>query len=584
MSVVPTLTSASWRQLVRTPAFWAYAAAVGPLLFFTVRVIAAGWYPEGDAAVIGLKSLAIGDGQLPLLGQWTTGSGVSQLEVPHHPGPIYYYLLAPILLLTGGAPWGLILASAAVVIGAVVLLIAQTRIVAGDRIALLVGFGLLYFVVWNGTRLVTPWNPWPMAFGLPVAALLTIRLFRREWKVLPLWLFVIAVVVQSHASGVYPAVALCGFAGWAIVRAVAGDRVFPVRGSVSRIPYRVAALSVLVALLCWLPVLIEIAVHSPDNVDAMIAYATSGEIPRLGWPRAIEAISGLLGGGPGDLVLGLLMGYQKYLSWAAGDTGAPFVARLVVFLLRPGGLAVVAAIALAVRSLWIHGWTLSIRREDRTMPVVVTGVAMIASVFSLAQADTSGPAGPFRVFYNTVSAPILVLLAGLVARALLPILRERRPALVAWGRRNSRAAWAKVVLGVVVVSMLGLMVRAEPLAPAGVRGDEIAALTETVTEGESSVRILTTARSDFALAPMVYALRASGKSFFFEPHFLWYDSDFAAHDMDRAKGTMPAIGIVSTFDGSPAPTLAGQWTEAGAVPREMIFELPAGRTIILRGK
>jgi hypothetical protein len=581
---VPTVTLPTLRDAVRSPMFFAYAVTVGPLLYLTIRVIAAGWYPEGDAAVIGLKTLGIADGHPPLLGQWTTGSGVAQLDVPHHPGPLYYYLLAPIMLLTGGAAWGLVLASAAVIIALVVLTLDQTRRMSGPKVAIVVALGLLYFIAGNGARLVTPWNPWPMAFGLPVAVLLTIRLIRRDWSALPLWLFVIAIVVQSHASGVYPAAALSLFVGWVLVREVAGDRVFPVTGAVSRVPARIGLVALGVTFLCWLPVLIEAFAHSPNNLDAMLTYATSGNIPRLGWPRATEAISSLLGAGLADAVLPLFMGFDNYLHWTSGSTGAPFLPRLVVFLLRPAGLTALAAIGLAGAAVWRQGWTLPRARTDRVVPVMVGTVALLASVFSLAQADTSGPAGPFRVFYNTVSAPVLILLLGLVVHALVPLVRQRWPKRAATVARVSRKRWAKAVPVVLALVMVGAVLAAVPLPPTGVRGDQLAALTKEATAGESSVRIVATPQSDFALAPIVYYLRSSGKDYFFEPHFLWYDSDFAAHATTSRQSGLPGIAVVSSFEKTPVSVPPGAWTQVGTVPRDRIFELPPGATTIYRGK
>lgn len=76
------------------------AVALLPLLGAVV-VLSQGWRPSGDNALIGLRAHDVLNGELPLIGQPTTGENFGSGIETSHPGPIEFYLLAPFVLVLG---------------------------------------------------------------------------------------------------------------------------------------------------------------------------------------------------------------------------------------------------------------------------------------------------------------------------------------------------------------------------------------------------------------------------------------------------------------------------------------------------
>jgi hypothetical protein len=74
--------------------------ALLPILSAAI-VLAEGWRPSGDNALIGLRIHDVLNGQWPLIGQPTTGENFGSGIETSHPGPIEFYLLAPLVAVLG---------------------------------------------------------------------------------------------------------------------------------------------------------------------------------------------------------------------------------------------------------------------------------------------------------------------------------------------------------------------------------------------------------------------------------------------------------------------------------------------------
>jgi hypothetical protein len=64
-------------------------------------VLAQGWLPAGDNALIGLRVRDVLTGRWPLIGQPTTGENFGSGIPTSHPGPIEFYLVAPLVAVLG---------------------------------------------------------------------------------------------------------------------------------------------------------------------------------------------------------------------------------------------------------------------------------------------------------------------------------------------------------------------------------------------------------------------------------------------------------------------------------------------------
>jgi hypothetical protein len=214
----------------------------------------------GDFGIIDTRVRDVWSGPIPLLGPYSFGW--------NHPGPLYYYALAPLDLLGRGAAW-------TVVIGGV--LIQSVAVGLGARLAWRRGgLGLTLLVLatfslsWLGASdrvLLDPWNP---HVAMPFLVLFVLQIWSvtlgDRWQLLGAAI-VASFLVQTHV-GYVPLVG--------IGLALAGAMVIAdtVRRHRPWGPWRTPALvSIGVTLVLWLPPLIEQLTDHPGNVTLMLRYA-----------------------------------------------------------------------------------------------------------------------------------------------------------------------------------------------------------------------------------------------------------------------------------------------------------------------
>ena len=135
-----------------------------PLVVALVAVRTPPWYPLVDLAQIEMRVRDVGTAHPPLvgLGGRIFGSGTQG----SHPGPVSFYLLAPVYRLVGSSPWALQVSAATLniaVLATTVWAAQRRRGVAG---ALLAAAGLAAAMRIFGTVvLLYPWNPYlPVLF------------------------------------------------------------------------------------------------------------------------------------------------------------------------------------------------------------------------------------------------------------------------------------------------------------------------------------------------------------------------------------------------------------------------------------
>lgn len=586
--VTRTAGAAGRRGRWASPVPWAYAACLAPVVILAARIAGSGWAPQGDAAVIGLKTLAILDGNPPLLGQWSTGAAVSGHAPPHHPGPIYYYLLAPVAALTGGSGWGLLLAAAAVLAGCLALAVHAARWVAGDGVALAVGVVLGAPAVVLAGAPLTPWNSYPGAFALPAAALLTAALLRHRWRALPWWIVAIAVAAQSQAGTAIPAAALCVPAGWALARGLQQGRGDAERGSspatraVAPLPRRILLFSGLLAVLCWLPVLLELVRDTPNNIELLLSYAGADGVERFGLVSAITWTTAVLGPGPLDL-LGLLAAGGRYLEWLDSADSSPAL-RLLLAAARPAGLAIVVAAVLVGRYLRRPEAHTTGHGHERAGLLIPALLAALASIWALGRADVSGGDSAMRGLYGLLCAPTILVLVVLTLWAAGPGFRRRWPALAdRWARRPRFLQGRPVALA--VAALLALVAAVQPpRLDTGIHADLLSGVVRDAVRGQSSVELVANGPgSGLALSAVAYAARSAGSHYVLTSgDFL--DADFTAYRPEKEPRPTIRIAIVGTNDGQTPQPPPGNWDTIGSAPRDAIFTNPAGQTTIYRSR
>lgn len=257
------------------------AAVILPLVAAVVAQRHAHWHPVYDLAMTEIRVRDVGGRHTPLIGlQGRIGTSGS------HPGPLSFYLLAPVYRLLGSSPFAL-QASCAVLqaAGAVTALVVarrlgSTRIVLGVAIILLLlmqGYGL--------GPLTEPWNPhlpvlWFVAFLVAAWAVLAGDLA----MLLPA-VFAASLCAQTHV----PYLAVTVGIG-AVVTIAASLQI--VRGRpMSWRDWRWLAAAAVLGLLLWVPPLIDQVVHDPGNLSKIVDNLATPAEPAIGLRQGADLMA-----------------------------------------------------------------------------------------------------------------------------------------------------------------------------------------------------------------------------------------------------------------------------------------------------
>jgi hypothetical protein len=252
-------------------------AVVAPLLAAAIAQRNAHWHPVFDLAMTELRVRDVGGRHTPLIGlQGRIGPTGS------HPGPLSFYLLAPVYRLLGSSPFALQAATAVFhgAAAATALLVIRRR---RDSWAL-IGVGLLLLLLIQGYglgALTEPWNPqlpvlWFVAFLVAV------------WAVvdgdLPMLLpaaFAASICAQTHVP--YLAVTLGVGTGIALV---AGRHARGRRADGQRGEWRWLVGAAALGLVLWMPPLIDEVVNEPGNLTQLVDHLGTPTEDPIGIRRA----------------------------------------------------------------------------------------------------------------------------------------------------------------------------------------------------------------------------------------------------------------------------------------------------------
>ena len=391
-----------WRGAATVAAITAVLAV--PVIIATIAVRSPHWYPLIDLAQIEMRVRDVGTSHPPLVG---LGGRIFGLDTQgSHPGPLSFYLLAPVYRLLGGSSWALQASAATLNVGAIAATVWAAQRRWGLRGALLIAAGLaLAMRIWGTTVLVYPWNPY-----LPV--LFWMLFLVCVWAVLcdDLVLLPVAVVAGSLCAQTHiPYLGMVGglVAVMAVSLALAYRRAgepgaTPSRRSIVRWSAAGAALGALI----WLPVFVDELGGDPGNLSIIVDSFRHAEDPVLGVGPAWD----------------LLVEHLSPLRLVRGD-------RVSVPVAHWPGLALLAT--------WVASVVAAVRLRDRTLLRlhVVVGTALVLGLVSVSR--ILGVAW----FYLTLwafgtAALVLVAVVATAAAVGAAVLSRRgddgRPASLAW--------------------------------------------------------------------------------------------------------------------------------------------------------
>lgn len=262
--------------------------AIGlPFLVAAVTLRRPHWYPVLDLAMTELRLRDVGTRHTPLIGL-PGRIGPSLAEQGSHPGPLSFYLLAPLYRAFGSSSWAMQAGTITLNLAAVgvALVIAARRgatllvVAVGTLLALLcLGYGL--------TALTQPWNPYLPLLWWPVFLLAVWSVACDDVVILPVAVVAGSLCAQTHVPYMGLAVGLGAVAVVATVRAWRrAARRSHERRSVAR--WGIAAAVLGVAL--WVPALVDQAINDPGNLraiyDHLVTPSASEETAGLG--RGVE--------------------------------------------------------------------------------------------------------------------------------------------------------------------------------------------------------------------------------------------------------------------------------------------------------
>lgn len=359
------------------------------------------WTTFGDVALIELSTRMATTGD-QLLGAYSRYGW-------HHPGPVWFYVSAPFLWLTGGASRSLILAALLTNGIAALAVVAVVRRHAGEVAARWAAAVICAYVVMVGIdRLWSPWNPDVIILPAALVVVLAAAATTGSWWSLVGSAAVASLAMQGHIATVpsLGVVVLAGAAGWW----------WTVRGDAPAAPGWPAvtsmALGVVVVAAIWAPPAYEQLTDDRGNVTRLVDFSRNPPADRVhGHPPATAARAvgdqvaivplgwDVAGDGPVGRVLRVgvalaVLALGAVVWRRARAAHAPFVAAMAGL----GALAVVVAVVAATRVVGGYGhymlrWASAVvvptwvalglwmaRRPHRRRPRLVASIATASLV------------------------------------------------------------------------------------------------------------------------------------------------------------------------------------------------------------
>ncbi|HLT69697.1 MAG TPA: hypothetical protein VKZ72_06000 [Acidimicrobiales bacterium] len=381
------------------------AAVSLPLAIALVAVRTPRWYPLVDLSQIEMRVRDVGTAHPPLVG---LGGRIFGLDTQgSHPGPLGFYLLAPVYRLLGSSSWALQASLVVLNVAVVALTVWAAQRRRGTAGAVVAAAGLAVLMHAYGTVvLLYPWNPYMPVLFWALFLVCAWGVVCGDLALLPIAVVAGTLCAQTHI----PYVGLVGGLGLVVVAALVRQARAATDPAGRRRVLGWAGASVALAALLWLPVAVDEVTGDPGNLSIIVDSFRDPVDPaiglRAGWDVVAERLD------PVRLVTG-------------GDTGSGVL----------GLLHVLAWLAAAVAAWRAGDGTL------RRLHLVV-GVALVLGVVSASR--ILGTPWPYLSLWASGTA---VLALAAIAATVLAALRPRSAGLPAAARRWGPVAVAAVAIG-----------------------------------------------------------------------------------------------------------------------------------------
>jgi hypothetical protein len=332
-----------------------------------------------------------------------------------HPGPLQFYLLAPFYWLTGGAAIGINLGALVINGGSVVgmALIARRRGGLPLMLCVVVASGLLLRTL--GAEFVhNPWNTFLTVFPYGLLVFLTWSMTCGDRWALPVGVFVASFLAQTHVGFLPLAIPLVLWGtAWLVLTSLRGEegRLHASSGREWLRRLRPLGWPMLVsgaiALLAWLPPLIDVLSTTPSNARRAVDW----------FGEAAQGTKSLADG-----VRVMLGQFELPAEWLIAKRDSAFPLGESPFLVGPFPWPVLLLpVAIAAVSLW---WS---RRAERRHLVGLLALTLVVGTAAVAR--TVGPAFDYRLRWSWVPPMIAFVV---VSWATWLAAARWRPAMTPW--------------------------------------------------------------------------------------------------------------------------------------------------------
>ncbi len=404
-------------------------AVAAVVLFVSVRP---GYLPTADHALIELQVRDVGHHEVL--------NGLYSREDWSHPGPMFFYLAAPVYRLFGSTPVAINLVALIVngVAVAGMAFVARRLGGRGPMLATLVASALLMRTL--GAEFVRdPWNVYVTVLPFGLMIFLTWAMLCRETWALPAGVVVTTYLAQTHVGFVLLAtpLLLVGTIGLVVSAIRAGPG--PDRPRL----LRPGLLAVGLLALLWAPVVYDARVNwREDNLGNLLRY----------FREAKAGVHSLADG------WGVVAGqFALPPEWATNSLGQAFTGEDKHMYTHPLPL-LLAVLVLAAVVLW--------RAAPAGRRLVVTLVVAL-SLGILAVARTIGPAFYYRLRWVWIPPAVAFVVVGWAAW----ILVDRR-----WPERGARRMTAAAVVALVALATVNAVTAVTTQTTAEADGDVVTRL------------------------------------------------------------------------------------------------------------
>ncbi|MGB8859323.1 MAG: hypothetical protein WCC60_08705 [Ilumatobacteraceae bacterium] len=259
------------------------AALAAPFVVALVALAGTHWTPVLDLVMTELRVRDVLGPHTPLIG--LPGRIGTFPKQGSHPGPLSFYLLAPVYRLLGSTAYGMFVATAVINVGAAWTAVWVARRRGGARLVMGVGALVMVTMAWLGASVLTqPWNPY-----LPLVSFVVVML--SAWGVLDgdhlLLVPLVAcstLCAQTHVPYLSLCVALCGVAFGEVALRWWRDR------SVDGGERRSTLIALGVGAVLWAPVFLDQVRRDPGNITMLRRHFLSPPEPPVGFVVGVKTV------------------------------------------------------------------------------------------------------------------------------------------------------------------------------------------------------------------------------------------------------------------------------------------------------